>query len=316
MDTYKLMKYFRCATTPEEDAEVDRWLEDDPDGSHAKAYRDAHLIFTGITVHGKKSRAAVKGRGRLRRIVFTVGAAASVVLVSLVSVLATRYETMESLSAKTQTVKVPAGRSMELTLEDGTELWLNAGTEIEYPVVFSRKSRNVRLVSGEVLFDVAKDEGRPFVVETFASDISVLGTRFNVYADEQNKEFSAALLRGSIKVSSRLTDNSEFILEPKDMIRMDNDRLYLDEFDDSGSIDCWTRGLIDVAGVPFDELMHKLERIYDADIVIMTDELPVVRYTWGKIRISEGLDHALSVLAKASDFTWEKDPESGTVLIR
>ena len=46
MDTYKLMKYFRCATTPEEDAEVDRWLEDDPDGSHAKAYRDAHLIFT------------------------------------------------------------------------------------------------------------------------------------------------------------------------------------------------------------------------------------------------------------------------------
>lgn len=86
---------------------------------------------------------------------------------------------------------------MELTLEDGSRLWLNSGTELEYPAVFSRKSRDVVLHSGEVMFDVANDGRRPFNVETYASTISVLGTKFNVSVDEASGEFSAALLRGS-----------------------------------------------------------------------------------------------------------------------
>lgn len=316
MDTYKLMKYFRCATTPDEEAEIDRWLADDPDGSHAKAFKDAHLIFSGMTVHARPEKPAARKSGHLRRFLFAAGLAASLVLVSVVSAIVSRNETVDALAAMTQKVSVPAGRSLQMTLPDGTEIWLNAGTEMEYPAVFSRKSRNVRLISGEVLFDVAKDNDRPFVVETFASDISVLGTRFNVYADEQNNDFSAALLRGSIKVTSRLADNSEYILEPKDVIKMEDGRLCLDRMDDTGKVDCWTRGLIDVVGVPFDELMHRLERIYGVDIIITAEELPVVHYTWGKIRVSEGLEHALTVLEKASDFTWERDSESGAVLIR
>ncbi len=318
MDTYLLIKYFKCTASREEEAEVRRWLADDPDGSHARQYREAHLIFSGMVVHGDGTDAPARTRRQvpLRKIFYSVAVAASVAIVAAVSFSWSRYETLERLASRTETVKVPAGRSMEMTLEDGTEIWLNAGTEIEYPSVFSRKARTVKLISGEVMFDVSRDEDRPFVVETFASTISVLGTKFNVAVDEENNDFSAALLRGSIKVSSKLSEDEEFILEPNDMVKMTGNHLYVGKIEDTGSVGCWTRGLIDVAGVPFDELMRKLELVYDVEIIIDREDLPEVRYTWGKIRISEGLDHALSVLAKASDFTWERDMETGIVLIR
>ncbi len=317
MDTYLLMKYFKCAATPEEEMRVRRWLADDPDGSHAAQFKEAHMIFSGMVIYGEPGRKpAVRKRFRPGRLVSAAGIAASVVLLMALSVFWSQYRTQEMLASQVQTVKVPAGRSMQMTLADGTEIWLNAGTEIECPPVFSHRSRNVKIVSGEVLFDVSRDARRPFVVETFASTISVLGTKFSVSVDEDNDDFSAALLRGSIKVTSKLHEDEEFILKPNDMVKMEEKHLYVDEISDAGSIGCWTRGLIDVAGVPFDELMRKFELTYDADIVIMRDELPVIRYTWGKIRISEGLDHALDVLAKASDFTWERDMESGAILIR
>lgn len=318
MDTYFLIKYFKCTASREEEAEVRRWLADDPDGSHARQYREAHLIFSGMVVHGDAAAAPARQKRLVpvRKILYSAAVAASLAAVATLSFFWSRYDTVERLASRTETVKVPAGRSMEMTLEDGTAIWLNAGTELEYPTVFSRKARTVRVISGEVMFDVSRDEDRPFVVETFASTISVLGTKFNVTVDEENKDFSAALLRGTIKVASKFSDDEEFILKPNDMVKMTGNHLYVDKFEDAGSVECWTRGLIDVAGVPFDELMRKLERVYDVDIVIDRDDLPEVRYTWGKIRISEGLDHALSVLAKASDFTWERDMETGVVLIR
>ena len=52
MDTYLLIKYLKCATTPEEEARVRAWLADDPDGSHAKQYSDAHFLYEGMLIHG------------------------------------------------------------------------------------------------------------------------------------------------------------------------------------------------------------------------------------------------------------------------
>ena len=157
MDTYLLIKYLKCATTPEEEARVRAWLADDPDGSHAKQYSDAHFLYEGMLIHGSGSRsfkaeAKTAGPG-FRKVILAVASAAAVVLMIAGAGLWSRNVTYDRLSARMETVYVPAGKSMQLTLEDGTELWLNSGTEIEYPAVFSRKSRNVILHGGEVMFD-------------------------------------------------------------------------------------------------------------------------------------------------------------------
>ena len=223
---------------------------------------------------------------------------------------------MDRLSAKVETVYVPAGKSMQLTLEDGTRMWLNSGTEIEYPAVFSRKSRDVKIYSGEVLFDVAKDTRRPFNVDTYASVISVLGTRFNVAVDEAGQDFSAALLRGSIKVVNKLSSGEEYILKANQMVKMKEEHLYVERIENPGAVECWTEGLIDIVGIPFDQLMKKFEMAYDVDIVIDRDAVPEIRYTRGKFRISEGIEHALSMLELVSDFTYEYDRQTNTIVIR
>lgn len=333
MDPYLLIRYFRCTVSHEEELAVQQWLADDADGSRAKEFNDAHLLYIGMVMHGDEavdagrpdSRPAVPaGRGGrpftrspLRKILAAVSVAAAVAFVAVVSSLVSYHVAGDRLSGQFQTVRVPAGKSMELVLSDGTSMWLNAGTEIEYPAVFSGKDRTVRLISGEAMFDVARDGKRPFNVETFASVITVLGTKFNVTVDSGAGRFSAALLRGSVKVKSLLPeDDSEYLLKPNEMISTDGESFTMSRIKDPGSVECWTRGLVDVAGVPFDELMRKFELLFDVDIIIEREQMPAIRYTWGKIRVSEGLDHALGVLSKASDFSWERNFETGTVIIR
>ena len=332
MDTYLLIRYFKCAVTPEEEQEVQQWLADDPDGSRAREFNDVHTLYIGMVLYGESEKSSslpvreafspsagsrISRNSHVRRLVSCVAAAAVLAVVAVFSSVISFRAAEEKMSSMTQVIRVPAGKSMELVLSDGTTMWLNSGTEIEYPAVFSGKDRTVHLISGEAMFDVARDEDRPFNVETFASVISVLGTKFNVAVDSESGSFSAALLRGAVKVRSLLPGNdSEYLLRPNEMIRTDGDGFTMSRISDAGSVECWTKGLVDVAGVPFDELMRKFELLFDVDIIIERKEMPVVRYTWGKIRVSEGLDHALGVLSKASDFSWERNFETGSVIIR
>ena len=79
---------------------------------------------------------------------------------------------------------------------------------------------------------------------------------------------------------------------------------------------CWNEGVIDVSSMPFDELMRKFEKAYNVNIEILRDSLPVVTYTRGKIRVADGIEHAMSVLRLASDFEYEYDIETATVYVR
>lgn len=105
------------------------------------------------------------------------------------------------LAEQINTLQVPYGQRLKFTLPDGSSVQLNSGAKIEYPSVFKKNLRRVKL-SGEAVFDVEHDERCPFVVETFASDIRVLGTKFNVVADERHQRFSTALLQGRVQLQT------------------------------------------------------------------------------------------------------------------
>ena len=317
-----LFRSFNNAATDKEESLICDWLAGNEENKKTYAkVRDLHEAFIMEApielLEGGLPGAARKRRRMLHTVLKGVGYAAALAIFCIAGYGIINNRIEARLSKTMNTIMVPAGKSMELVLSDGTTMWLNSGTEIEYPAVFSGKDRTVHLISGEAMFDVARDEDRPFNVETFASVISVLGTKFNVAVDSESGSFSAALLRGAVKVRSLLPGNdSEYLLRPNEMIRTDGDGFIMSRISDAGSVECWTKGLVDVAGVPFDELMRKFELLFDVDIIIERKEMPVVRYTWGKIRVSEGLDHALGVLSKASDFSWERNFETGSVIIR
>ncbi len=66
MDTYLLIKYLKCAATPEEENAVRSWLADDPDGSHARQYADAHFLYEGMVVHSDSGHAAARRAGHVK----------------------------------------------------------------------------------------------------------------------------------------------------------------------------------------------------------------------------------------------------------
>ncbi len=320
MDIYLLLRYFACKTTPEEERHVREWILDDKDGSRAELYRDTHIIYQGMVLHseGQMTPAATPPRihrPRWKSVGTRILKVAAIAVLIIGATVWSRISVLDSISSQSEIIRVPAGERMDMILADGTHLWMNSGTEVELPVIFSRKHRNIKVNEGEVLLDVAKNEDKPFFVDTWAGTVKVLGTRFEVTADEKKGDFSASLIRGSIRVTSKLNPEDDYTLVPDEMVRLENGSLKHGRIKNITAIGCWSEGLIDVTEVSFEELMSKFEKAFDVRIIIDRDNMPLITYTRGKIRISDGLEHALSMLELGSDFRYRIDTETATVHI-
>ena len=240
MNPELIYKYLENTATDAETEQVLDWLDADP--AHMRELDELDKVMAASVIYGpdvlspalarKAARRISLGRIPLRRIVRYAAelAAVAVVGVGLARMLAD--DRIGEWARRTTALEVPAGQYLSMELQDGTKVWLNAGTRLEYPLVFAGGERRVK-VAGEAMFDVEHDPAHPFVVETFACDVEVLGTKFDVMAEEREGLFSAALLRGSVKVTNRLTPGEQFVLKPNEEVRLaGRRRLPLDRRDD------------------------------------------------------------------------------------
>jgi len=102
------------------------------------------------------------------------------------------------------TIETPKGRKYHVKLSDGSEIWLNAGSSLSFPLVFQGENREV-ILKGEGYFEIAKNPKRPFQVTIKGSDtkIEVLGTHFNISSYPEDNGFSTTLLEGAIRVFNK-----------------------------------------------------------------------------------------------------------------
>lgn len=318
MEDVILYRYFNNEATPEEVQRIEEWLKADP--GHQQEFDAVHMLFNATVlqeVHRKVSdnrktiSAWVIGRIAVRiaaMVVLIVGA-------GYIGGALTRDKIYGSMASKTNVLEVPAGHRMSITLEDGTSVCLNGGARIEYPLLFTEDERRVKL-SGEAFFKVAHNAEYPFVVETFASEIEVLGTRFNVFADDENGRFATTLAEGKVRVTNLVGDRKErVVLSPDEMVRLVDGHLMTFKVAAQDALS-WTEGYINLRNVAFDELMRRFEYAYGVKIVIARSTLPRIGYESGKIRISEGVDFALRLLQQACDFTYSKDMDSNIITIQ
>ncbi len=98
-------------------------------------------------------------------------------------------------------LNVPRGGQYRLVLHDGTKVWLNAASKLEFPSAFVDSQRVVQL-EGEAYFEVAANAAQPFVVQTAGMKVEVLGTHFNLKAYHDEPGIQAALLEGSVRIVS------------------------------------------------------------------------------------------------------------------
>lgn len=99
------------------------------------------------------------------------------------------------------------------------------------------------------MFNVEHDAARPFIVETFACDVEVLGTKFNVTADELTHDFTTALLRGKVKVTNKLASGDQIILDPNEKVCLNGNRLVLTRIENTDDY-LWTEGILNLVGHP------------------------------------------------------------------
>ncbi|TMU57361.1 FecR family protein [Flagellimonas algicola] len=169
------------------------------------------------------------------------------------------------------TLTVPYGKTFDLQLSDGTKVTLNAGSSIKYPVKFLKDIHREVFLIGEAFFDVAHDVEHQFVVNADQMDITVLGTKFNVSSYPEDAMVNTVLVEGSVQISP--TDEDQDMktntrLEPgfKASLEKSNGQVTIDEADISLHT-AWINGKIVFRHTPFKNIVKKLERHYDVEII-------------------------------------------------
>ena len=313
MDDLLLQKYLRNETSEEELAEVLDWLDASTENQR---YLDRLDYISNLNILAGEAQPRVSRRTVSlwkRTAQWSAAAAAALLVCAGVShYLADRI--LEYRTRDMMAITAPNGQSMSVTLSDGTTVWLNSGAKLEYPSIFSRKTRRVK-ISGEAMFEVKHDASRPFIVETFACDAEVLGTKFNILADARTADFSAALLEGRLKILNRLGGGESFILSPNEQIDLVDGHLKLNRITDPDDFR-WVDGLMNLNTLSFGEVIRKFENYYGVRITIDNPEdMPVLKYH-GKIRVSDGVDHALKLLQITNNFSCTRDDETNTIHIK
>ena len=314
-----IFKCFRNELSEKEKADLDAWIAEDE--ANAGMYKKALVEYEYLLINGDvdalKRMAPVSHSGRtgiVRTIVKAAIGVAAAVAIFFTAAWLSDYRMQKELSRNLITATALPGQIVSMGLPDGTSVQLNSGATMYYPAMFKGKEREVRL-EGEAFFEVAHDSKKPFIVKTFASDIKVLGTKFNVNADRNAGEFSVTLAEGSVQVSSLADPGRIIVMKPDEKVYMADGKLMVKRTKVKDEIR-WKDGIIDIDGLDFDELMDKLEMAYGVDIVIDRETLPEFKYTGGRLRVSDGIEYALNVLGNGSDFTWSKDFRTGTIYIR
>lgn len=159
------------------------------------------------------------------------------------------------------------GTREKVQLSDGSEVWLNAGSTLIYPSVFTSKEREVHLI-GEAFFDVQKDSIRPFIVNTHYLKMQVLGTSFNISAYPDESQVEATLETGVLKVNV-LNDSTSYYLFPDNQLVYTPSTHIIEQRNVRASdYSEWRMGGLFFNNVPFEDVLHILERTYGLQVHI------------------------------------------------
>lgn len=315
MDQNILHRYIAGDATQQEKEEVARWL--DADKKNMKEFLAERKLYDisiwqqeQFPVVGEVS--PIKKRWTLRTVAIGLSKIAAIFILAFTLAYTFLLDKSVTEPASMQTIFVPPGQRAELTLTDGTKVWLNAKTTFTFPNKFTADGRNVTL-DGEGYFDVTKDPQKPFIVKTKQYDIKVLGTEFNVTAYSASSSFETSLIKGAVEVSSS-TSQAKMTLQPNTRTYVENGILK------KGAIEhetyfLWKEGLICFYDEPVDKMIEKLELYYDVKIDVQNKELLKNRYS-GKFRTKDGVEHVLKVLQLSNKFTYTKDNDLNLITIK
>ena len=207
-------------------------------------------------------------------------------------------------------VVIPFGKKSQLILEDGTKVWLNAGSRMAFPTRFSGKKREVFL-DGEAYFEVAHRKEMPFFVNTSDISIKVLGTRFDVSAYNSDKLTETVLLEGKVSVSDLSVLGflkSETILSPNQKASFDRNEhsITVSNEPDVEFAIAWTEGWFRFSQQSLKDVMNKLQRYYNVQFIFDSD-FSTADLISGKLDLKESVELVMIALSDVANIQYRVD---------
>ncbi|MDP2058528.1 MAG: DUF4974 domain-containing protein, partial [Flavobacteriaceae bacterium] len=190
-------------------------------------------------------------------------------------------------------IQCPLGARTKFQLPDGSTGYLNSGSRLKYPVQFTSE-RKVEL-SGEAFFDVVHNTEIPFHVNTRNLNIKVLGTTFNVIANEDEQTEEIVLQTGKVDVSSK-NGKQLAIMAPNEQLTLDTEkRTFTKNEIQASQYSTWTEGKLVFRNENMQQVARRLSRWYNAEVVV--DDRLLDNYTFHATFIDEPLDEVLKLLS-------------------
>ncbi|MEN6456114.1 MAG: FecR domain-containing protein, partial [Prolixibacteraceae bacterium] len=194
---------------------------------------------------------------------------------------------------------VPPGKISSLTLSDGSKIWINSGTVLEFPTVFEDHQRKIK-IDGEIYIEVARNEKNPFIVSTSSFLVNVLGTKFNVSAYNEDPVQRIVLVRGSVEV--KMKSGNPVKLEPDEMLSLSETGFHSEKVDVYDYIS-WKDGIFRFTGEPLERILTRLSRHYDVPITC-DDDAKRIQVT-GKLALFDDLTTVLDNITVILPVTYE-----------
>ena len=161
-------------------------------------------------------------------------------------------------------VSSPRGNIKNIQLPDGSTVWLNSGSVLKFPERFG-KTREIELVDGEAYFDVKHDDKSPFTVHYGRLHARVLGTAFNVKFYKSISDVRLSVTRGRVEVGNKSSSFGVITLG-KEVVYDQKAGTHQIRPIDADKVAAWKSNEINLYSIPFDELVMRLENIYNVQI--------------------------------------------------
>ncbi|SMC59749.1 FecR family protein [Pedobacter africanus] len=281
-----------------------------------------HSLKMHLHVPAAPARHLGKGKNRQR---ILLASAALLLIFTIFMLLFSPFGSNTALKSQVVTKK---GSKTMVKLPDGSSVWVNADSRLQYADNFKGKLREVWL-DGEAFFDVKKDPAHPFIIHTDKINIKVLGTAFNVKSYPKDQVIETSLIRGRIEVSFNDRPSENIILRPNEKLTVRKDQSEPDnaEAENTPKIKldnllrlnaqnqvvetAWMDNKIAFSNCPMSDIAVMLERRFDINVEFKDQEVMKYRYTG--IFNDESINDILKIMKITKPFNYKLNGKKLTI---
>lgn len=309
------MRYFNGEATHEEEAMIDAFIKQ---GEEQASLFNQWMEEWEASIFSTPAPAVDQAWQRLQETIDShtgrtahmqwwhkaVAAAAIIVIIGCAAI----WSFSGSTATQTYLCSAPAGSKTQVTLPDGSKVWLNGGSSLAYTNQFNNDNRRVEL-HGEAYFEVQKHQGKPFTVHTQGYDVTVKGTKFNVSAYDNDPISTTTLMEGKVELSDGKQNLS---LAPGDAVQLDKATGKLQRYATDGFADGWRSGRLMYPDITLEQFGRVLSRQYNVNVHLANSHSANMRISV-MLQNNETIDEVVSALTRITGHNITRNGDTLTI---